>query len=445
MDDKSFDKYIKEKVSSFNDTHVDENALASFHARMQGIEYIPWYVKYREFMRIAAAVIIVSLLNFGAYSYFYNGENEELKAALTELQAKENDHNALKAQLAFWKNEATEKTGSDTVYIEKKIVTQVPVYLTSNHTYRQNDDNDIYLGASKDISKEIKTFLTEYDLASMDSEGNVYLKNNNQELAWLKGKGINFSNHYVFNPRIEKVELPVLDPVVEKKATKLSVAVLRDMEKRKMNGVGFQYGPELGFNRTFTKVGEGHPGVAAGLGAEFILSPALRVETGINYAFTSYSVNDVDKLGDDVNKYPSIDNSIGELHSIDARAHTVAVPVHLKYNHPISHDRYLFVSSGISPRAYLSQRYNYSYTFDYNGDSKDEEHFAVDIQASKINDEPHFYLGTADVSLGLEKKLENNSHLLLALFYQKGITAMGSEEQQLEMVGVKSALRFRVK
>ncbi|UII28253.1 outer membrane beta-barrel protein [Fulvivirga maritima] len=446
MDDNKFDEYIRNKVESYKDTQEDEGALAAFRARMEGVHYVPWYVKYKDFMRIAAAVIIISLLNFGVYSYYHNQDNDELREALASLKENIEENEELKSQINYWQNQANAiSVNTDTVYVEREVVKHIPMYAMAQTTVGRNE-NKILLGTDSEISDELKSFLTRYSLASADAHGNIYLNYRNEENpdhVNRKGAYLPVSQGF-HSSMIAMVDLEKeVEEINKNKKHRTSIAMMRELEKHRMNGIGFQFGPEVGFYKLGVDKASGNLGPMGGIEAEFILSPALRIETGARYMLNSYVVDNPEKLGDDLLDYPAADQEIGELTKIRNQSNILAFPIHLKYNLPLSENRYLFVSSGISPMLYLNQNFKYIYAYNYDNGSEDD--FTVEIEASKFHDEPAMFLGTIDASLGIEKILENKSHLLVSLFYQHGISTLGNEGRNISMLGLQTALRFRVK
>ncbi|MBL3654546.1 outer membrane beta-barrel protein [Fulvivirga sediminis] len=447
MDDNKFDEYIRNKVESYKDTHQDEGALAAFRARMDGVHYVPWYVRYKDFMRVAASVVLISLLNFGLYSFYHNQDNDELREALASLRQNIDENEKLKTELSYWQNQAqsTAVLTSDTVYIEKEIIKHVPVYAMSQGSMGRNQ-NKILLGTDSEISDELKSFLTRYSLASADAHGNIYLNYSNEiNPSSVSRKGAYLPVYQGFHSsRIAMVDPGSTEVNMDRNNRhKTSIAKMRELEKHRMKGVGFQYGPQIGVHKLGVDKGSGNVGAMAGIDAEFIFSPAIRLETGARYVHNSYVVNDIGSLGNDLFNYPAVDQDIGELTRIKTQSNILAFPIHLKYNLPLSENRYLFVSSGISPMLYLNQKFKYIYAYSY--DKGGEDDFRVEIEASKFYEKQAMFLGTVDAALGVEKILKNKSHLLVSLFYQHGISTLGNEERNINMLGLQTALRFRVK
>lgn len=465
MDDNKFDKKIREKVENFRDEQFDEHALAGLHARMAGASYQPWYAPYKKAAGYAAAIVLISLLNFGLFAYFHGQRDQELLASIEELKENMGNYEKLKHDyeaLRLTKAETVTEIKTDTVYVYKELTNVAgygqasygrlraintayhrPVEQGEAQLYAQR--KDIRLGKAEELSTEVKDFLAQYNLAYIGEDEHVYLQYHNQEDAqFVTRKGYDAprpfdgSDIVLASVDITEPEHKMLD---KHKKQQLSVKVLRDIEKQRMKGIGFQYGPEVDVLRSFSDRGSGKPGIAAGLKAEFILSPSLRVETGAKYTFTEYVVHNPSELGDKLATYPGQNENIGKLQQIEQTTHALAFPVHLKYYYPVARDRYIFASVGASPQMHLRQQFEYEYEYKY---SSQENDFSVDIEASKHFDDGKLYTGTLDFSLGIEKKLKNHSILQLSAFYNRGIGKLGMEESELAMIGLRSALKFRV-
>ncbi|MBL6447748.1 hypothetical protein JMN32_15625 [Fulvivirga sp. 29W222] len=463
MDDNKFDKKLKEKVENFRDEQFDEHALTGLRERMAGISYQPWYAPYKKAAGYAAAVILISLLNFGLFAYFNGNRDRELLASIEELKQDMSNYEKLKRDyetLQLTKTKA--EIDTDTIYIYKGLVSNNgyghtsysgrQAMKTTYHEPRQGKQGranaqaeDIPLGRVDELSEEVKDFLAQYQLAYIGENEQVYLQYHNRDDArFVNRKGYdspwspNFSDIALASVDVSEPEGKALD---KHRKQALPAKVLRDIEKQRMKGIGFQYGPEVDIMKLASDRGSGHPGIAAGIKAEFILSPSFRVETGAKYSYTSYRVNDPAKLGDKLATYPGLNEDIGKLQQIEQRTYAVTVPVQLKYYHPVARDRYIFASVGLSPQMQVLQRFEYEYEYKYTSDEND---FSVDIEASKHFDDGKIYTGMLDASLGIEKKLKNHSILQLSAFYGRGIGKLGMEESELAMIGLRSALKFRV-
>lgn len=460
MDDNTFDKKIKEKADNYRDTGFDEHALQGFRDRMSGVAYQPWYAPYNKIAGYAAAVVIISLINFGLFSYYYQDRDQALLADMQALRQKKLAYDQLKRDYQLLKASRV-----DTVYVYKEIdrdirqaansATQDEAAKMNNKDYQlvawygSSGDGHIKLGAAEELSEEIKTFLARYKLAYQDEEGDVYLhRDNREEPRFVSRRGYDDQ----LSPGAFDVMIASLDEEITPKSTqsvktkkqRLSVAVLREIEKQKMDGVGFQYGPEVDLLKANVDLGDGGPGVNIGMTAEFILSPALRVESGIKYHFLRYNVSGADDLqSPKISAFPAIQSELGAISDIRVDNHSAGFPIHLKYNYPLARDHYVFASVGVTPQMLFLQKMNYLYQYDI--DTGNEDDYAVNIEASKRVDDVYLKMGTMDFALGIEKKLKNKSILQLSAFYDRSINTIGVEEREMAMVGVRSALKFRVK
>ena len=176
--------------------------------------------------------------------------------------------------------------------------------------------------------------------------------------------------------------------------------------------------------------------------AEFILSPTWRIGTGTKYTYAGYKIDDTKDLGEDLTAFPNINTDLGELNQIEQKSHILSFPVHLKYQHPISKDRAVFATFGLSPQLYLLQKFEYEYIFPI---TTEDGVFISEIESPNKVKTNNFYLGTYDFSLGFEKKLYNKSLLQLSAFYSKSAGGLGVESRDLDLIGLRSSLKFRVK
>ncbi len=466
MDDNSFDKHIKDKVEGFQDDVIDEGALAGFHSRMNAIPNVPWYSRYKKAIVYTSGVLLISMLNYGIFSLMHNSTPANTSGtanAITNEALEEYKQSYLDLKVDFDALKSI-KSRVDTVYIYQTVPANQADLSSSNdaagglsgYTHGSTKELSASSGLNRMTkiattsfypSEETVSFLIQNKLAYIDHEGAIVLINAESEETprdkTLKGTAYKeLTTSVLPSSKITAIATPKLEEIHVDRGVKLSAKTLNAIEKFKMKGIGFQYGPVLDLFKLTTNDKVGNPGVSAGLMAEFILSPTWRIETGAKYTYAGYKIDDTKDLGEGLAAFPNINTGLGELNQIEQKSHSLSFPVHLKYQHPISEDRAVFLSFGLSPQIYLLQKFEYEYMFPI---TTDDGVFISEIESPNKVKKNNFYVGTYDFSLGFEKKLYNKSLLQLSAFYSKSAGGLGVESRDLNLIGLRSSIRFRVR
>ncbi len=478
MDDNYFDKKIRDKVDKYIDPGMDEGALAGLQRRLDAVTpKIPWYQHRKYWAWTAAAVLFISLLNFSLYSYFDNSTELELMSKIESIKDYQEQIYVLQQQLNDQPNII-----HDTVVIYKeaqptmaKIGPQnVGVYLA---TMRPNERRTLlapFMAASKPNKMSIEPGQTlllslndvPYAVRSYLEQGPLNASLNGQQLsvlldpsdlpatpAELKHRQLTtdfFSPSWpnrltasefgrIENKSNEKVN-------TKQKDVYLSANVIRALEKNQMKKYGVRIGPSIILNKPYYDLGS--DGLDAGFGvlAEFVLSPSIRIESGLDYNLIEYGLSPDEIAGltqEQYQQFPSLNRDFGEIRDINVSNEILSIPINVKYFYPISKKKRLFAGAGYSSMLFLAQHFEYLY--DANVAIGDDDDFRADLTAVKRKDEPVFYAGSLNMQLGMESQIRKNMYLQGALFYQKGLHAMGLEDRDINMFGLRSTLFFKVK
>lgn len=481
MDDKHFDKKIREKIARYQDPGVDPGALTGLHDRLDNFKTtIPWYKNRRYLGYAAAAVLFISLLNFSLYSYINQYSKEDLLAQIASL--KSDQQQLYKLQHEF---NASTKIIRDTVYLYKEIlkapeklkVSQVENYVASlspvkrqqilekympaahDDIYGNQSSHKIVLANLDEAPEEVKSYLATNDLYTINNGKRIKLVIEDLDILqppdYLAKKGMilnradwgltaNISYFPVVATRKGEKETAKSDK--NTKDVYLSANVLRALEKNEMRRYGFRIGPSVDFYKPIFDLGNKNINTGIGFLAEFVLSPSVRLESGFNFTQMEYKLDpsEISNLTEtQISKFPSLNPGLGKINAIEVTSDILSMPLNFKYFYPLSKKKRLFVSTGYTPMLFLSQKFLYAYKPKEEID--DEDDFRADLTAIKRKDNPKLYAGTFNVHLGMESQLKKNTYLQAAVFYQNGIDDMGVENRSIEMVGLKSSLFFKIR
>ena len=479
MDDNKFDQRIRNKVAQYRDQGVDPGALEGLHQRLAGVSYaLPWYKNLKIPALVAASVALISLLNFGLYSYIYQSDNEGLlheisqlrqdQQRLYELQNQLNNNESQRIDTVYIYEDKTVEEPGGAERLEALLAALSPEELDglmqkygpgqeSQNAYKGLNESGLYVTGLEDAPKEVRSYLYSAGLFIYDNGKKVPVAVNNfpnrAQTRKLGKKGYYLTENN-WQPFVDigvgadnKNEVTKATGGGKNNDIFLPPRILRILEKNEMDGVGFRWGPELKLFGQNYDLGDGEPQIGAGVLVEFVLSPSLRLESGLQYAKLDYSLKEsgINDLGEDeLSMFPALNTDIGELNKIEVSSDVLGLPLNLKYFHPISKKKKIFASIGYTPMLYISQHYEYTFGADIDGDIVEED-FSTSLQSRKRVDRPEMYAGTFNASLGMESRLKQNLFLQAALFYQKGIDDAGVEGRELELFGLRSSLWFKVK
>jgi hypothetical protein len=185
--------------------------------------------------------------------------------------------------------------------------------------------------------------------------------------------------------------------------------------------------------------GKGNMDMGGGLLAELVLSPSLSLETGIKYMHRSYQLEKEAALENPA--LPSIDTTLGALNKAEIETYLLELPMNLKFRYPLTSKMHWIISGGYTSILYLSQQFEYSYTYDVNH-GQDEINFT--INSSERNNDAHFYAGTLNFYTGVSQWIKNSNTLELGLYYQHSLGGLGKENIQPQFLGVRGLYWFKV-
>lgn len=465
MDDQHFDDYIKKKAEAYQEIGVDPAALADFRNRLDRLPSSPWYVRYRNTLGWAAAMMLFTLLNVGLVWYFTQNNDDQLQLQLAKLQVGQQQLQDLKAEIQYLKS-----VRMDTVYIYRSngsgqsnsgfSVANNPIASaargdqyaqsvastpsTSAFLIAQDEGGRSFLrlGRYQDMPKDIQSFVSQSASISQDEQGNLYLPLD-------RGAGDDIHKLAAISPNGLDGSVTPLAFVTSaegqsnsKVKQKLSGKIVRALEKQKYSGWGFQTGLEFQQVKNIPNLGENKLNSGIGVLGEFILSSRWRAEVGAIHSNMRYEVegfSDKASLLEQVSTYPGYDSELGELNDLGISSTFLKLPVNMKYYYPVAAKSRLYVSGGFTPYLYLSQRFNYTYT--------ESENSGVEtfVASKKTIEDNKLYFGTANVGLGAEFDLNERFKWQVGLFYEKGLSDFGVEANRINTVGLKSSIWLRVK
>ncbi len=143
------------------------------------------------------------------------------------------------------------------------------------------------------------------------------------------------------------------------KAKHLSAATMRELNKHFRKGIGIRVGPVAGVSGIKYQQSSWGANLAGGLITDWILSPALSLETGAIYTFREYREENIPVM--QLNTLPGVDESLGKLANVDIGSHILQFPFNAKFYFPLFRQTEGIVSVGYTWLFYLRQYQEYVY------------------------------------------------------------------------------------
>ncbi len=453
MDDNKFDDLIRDRVGEYEAPGYDPTALADLHYRMASQYSVPWHVRYRNEMLVAAASVMLAIALLWGQWRIGEAQNQTLR---NEISALQEERAELKSIQDLFN---TMSKAPDTVRIVERQEADEQLYRTlldEIETLKRQLRYDaqstanaspvssaqlIYLGYEQDLPGEA--------LSELKGDGTLVRRGQHLFLLatdsvrsdahpWLaRRKGI-LTEHllpeYEFVPDTSYSHEEIVVSKVTERPVKISVKQMREIEKHYKKGVGIKLGPVLESYNGRYDVGDTEEGWGGGIMSDFIVSPSLSVETGIVFHGRIYGTERINELN-----LPPADTKLGEFQELEISSRLFEIPLNLKYRYPLNYRSDLVTSLGISGLLYTYQSIEYLYEFEAGED------FGFPVESSFHRDEPGWHFGTLNASLGLKRELRNKKEIELSLFYKHGLGDIGFEQVNADFFGLRGAYWFTLK
>jgi hypothetical protein len=419
MDDSRFDDIIKNRVGEYEEQRFDPAALAAMHHQMASLIRVPWYEQYRTEIIVGVGVVVCALLIiWSQWMISSRLENQQLRL----LQNQAEQLNKLHHELNDLKS-----IKPDTVRITRIEERPSVVY-------------DVMIKWLASLESQVASYQAQSGhMVNGDGEDNVPAL-----IDFTPSYATPLYERVLFN-RVIPRELtqeseratPRFDYEKMKANRQLSVKTIRDIEKHYQKGVGIRIGPVLESSKGFYQAGNSHINLNVGVVGDFIVSPALSIETGIKYSKRYYEIDGQDELSK--SRLPGTDESIGRLESAEIDSWFLEVPLNVKYRYPLSLKTHWITSIGFSSLIYSRQIFEYNYVYD-NGSNQNltiaSQHESNQIRSSS---------GLMNISIGLSRQLRKTKTMEAALYYQHGLGNMGLERTNVNHIGVRGTYWFTLR
>ncbi len=451
MDESTFDDMLREKLKDYHDPSFDPEALNDLHNRMQGQKFESMYSNRALQMAVAALLLLM-----GTNVYFILSNQELKKQLITENNQQRKFNHSFHAIDSLNKVISQLQCESETkpVVIVKseartiktpdfrmKLVT-VTDYKTDST--KETTSMKLGIGRIKDIPKEVFQQLVERDLL-FENDGEAYLSlaDRNHPIVTTS---VHSKNKDLIIPQSEpglfrlvslnskQEEEKVVGPPITRHGEK-SLAARNALEKHYYKGIGIQIAPHVDLMKGVFDRGQGKITPRYGITADWIMSPRISVESGVDYSTTETEMSSAEI------DFTPVYSPNGKLESSIVTNTLLSSPISFKYRQWVFDKSQLVWRTTFTP--YWSMMHASKNFFDV-PDSNPDHDFDKVVTVDEKN-KFGYYGSTIGTSIGLTLKREKNKGTWEAsLFYEHNIGNM-TDQNQMQLIGLRTAYWFKVK
>lgn len=432
-------------MGNYEAPRYNPEAFSQLRARLSDGQAVPWYVKYRAESLVAASLLLFTVFN--AYVLFPKF-NEPKLTETNQTVIPDNSKriiDSLNLIIDKLNNQAPSK-----VYIidpaeREKILAAGSKSPHASYKLRlsdsiQNSDVKLFLGAQTDLPPDVLNKLRGLNVIAL--EGNE---------AWLVVSSQKKEKNYLIDYERSQKELELLHKeflplaitvnlsppsIPTKSINEISGKTRNAIEKHYFRGIGINLAPHVDLLNSFFTNAEGTPSPRFGFIADWVLSPQLSVETGIDYATPNFTVKeDFQKL-----TLPNVDSQIGALQSVEISIRTASLPISMKYRRWLTPKSQMVFRIGYTP--YFAFRHQFVYNYSPLNQPPESD---LTISTIEQIDEKKFYANTLTASAGITKSLNNNKKLEASLFLENSVGNVGAEKMGMKFLGIKTAYWFNLR
>ena len=448
MDDHNFDEFVKGRLDGYEDPSFDPSALEGFHEKLAYFRPAPWYELPVSQYMMAASLTLFTVVNL---YLFWPSKIEIASSPITQKKTNQTIIDSLTVVIEQLKTESHVSTRFRDSLLNR--FNSQPAVSQSATPKLQN--GGLYLGTTAEIPSDLYHALMVKRMLVTENGGAFLIapEKTSQSFAKLseldlKGVGANYpwpaAGLSDLELKIRSDETPTV--IIPERRRAVSSRMRNALEKHYSKGIGIYVAPHVDLAQSIFSKGDGGITPRVGITADWVLSPSLSVETGVDYSITSINF---DRSFKDV-PLPPTDPNLGAVEAVQVKNSLMSAPIAIKYRQWISEKSQAFVKAGYTPYFSLQQEYQLSYDFDRAFDPNQgfgpgpnpNHHHVNSIQ--RVNDQK-FYGNTSTISLGITRLVKNKNKLEAAVFYEKSIGDIGQEKLGMQLFGLRTAYWFNLR
>lgn len=443
MDDHSFDKFIKGKLDGYEDPAFDPAAMDRFEEKLAAYHTPQWYEGHLAYYGAAASLLLFTVVN--AYLFWPRADHDHFT---TDVHS--NPPFAMDSMLTVIEklqqqsgisSRAFDSLTDQNLRLQRKLESKQPKSAAS-----QAVGSTMSLGPVSALPPDLYSALKMKGLVS-DRNGEVYLIVPQTESSpdfekfvyqeTVPGDHYPWPDGTVHTPDLTRKSFEPVRASSERK-NHISPKMRNALQKHYSHGIGIDLAPHVDVVKGMFSSGHGELTPRVGFVADWVLSPSLSVETGLDYSATSV------RLDGNLQDYnlPSPDPSLGVVEDVQIRNTLVSMPLAIKYRRWISEKGQIFFRTGYTPYFSINQEYRFGYDFDRGIYPGPDHHRVTSVKETANNG---FYGGTGTLSAGITRQIKNKSKLEASVFYEKSFAGVGQEKLGLQLFGLRAAYWFNIR
>ena len=467
MDESSFDDLIKSKLTNYEDPTLDAGAFETFQEKLVVSQPIPWYDQNLSRLGMAASAIIVTLLNIYILTLYKNknettiltNENKkqhELVDSLTNTIHQLSSQKEIIVKGLNTKQNQLAITENENLTLKKNLA--LFKAKTTKNSEKELDSNQysvITIGRASELPASVLRIFKDKQLALIDTKNDqVYLFASYRQNHILR-QGQQIGNAItpiellevseIKNPNFEDLRVQSPATVIKGNKKLMSLKQRNELEKHYFSGLGINVGGHLDLLQSNYSIGSGSINPRAGLVVDWIVSPRLSLETGIDYFTNSINI-DRDNILDIF--LPQQMDQFGPLLTAEIDNKLISSPVSIKYRQWIGEKTQYILKAGYTPYYSLSSSYFYGYPSVkpiHPNDPDDPAYSKPRINTVEQSSISGFYGGSITASIGLSRIIKKKNPLEASLFYEKSLGTVGQQGLKMDQIGVRMAYLFKVR
>lgn len=451
MDDHNFDEFVKGRLDGYEDPSFDPSALVGFHEKLAYFRPAPWYELPVSQYMMAASLTLFTVVNL---YLFWPSKEEVAPSPISQKNQNQTIIDSLTVVIEQLKTESHVSTQFRDSLLNR--FNSQPTFSQSASTPKLQNGG-LYLGTTAEIPSDLYHALMVKRMLVTEN-GDAYLitpKKDHETFAGLseldlKGVGENYPWPVagLTDPELKSRSNETPTVIIPERRRAVSSKMRNALEKHYSKGIGIYIAPHADLVQSIFSKGDGGITPRVGVTADWVLSPSLSVETGVDYSTTSINF---DRSFKDVS-LPPTDPNLGAVEAVQVKNSLVSAPIAIKYRQWISEKSQAFVKLGYTPYFSIQQEYQLTYDFDRAFDPNQgfgpgpgpnpNHHHVNSIQ--RVNDQ-QYYGNTGTVSLGITRLIKNKNKLEASVFYEKSIGDIGQEKLGMQLFGLRAAYWFNLR
>ncbi|MEZ4828585.1 MAG: outer membrane beta-barrel protein [Bacteroidia bacterium] len=413
MDDKQFDRLLKEKLDSFHDTGpLDAAGMGNVFSRVDAIGgNTPWYVLYKPYLVAAGISLLVVSSAFAWWVYKkQDARIEALEKQVVDL--KENSGSDFYSPTpVFPKSDSLHQQRMQKEPLSPENTAVSPVFHSNPNTFAYQS---IFTHDSSHKKNEIPS-------APITSPLHNRVSSSRTEMAFYR---LSPPIHLLTPASPLKIQLGV-QPFSEE------APFLAEESQKTAFASSLRVGVTGSFMKSIPDIGRAKGGFSPGPGLEFALTDHFRLNVMPSFSRRTYSVKDPLRFRPQLNHYPRLPNlNETQVSEIEVVSRMVRVPLELNYVLLTPEQRVRpYVGAGLVGNLLVSQNFAY-------------RRMGNDFHPGARVAKKSFAIAGISGQAGLELRTGAQTFARLGVFYEQPLKSQGAEQRRFSTAGVSASFWF---